>query len=116
MTLHTIGLAARVAALFTFKWLFSSVCDLVLLEITSLSARIVTLLTPERDPGISRDPAGAWSLVVPIPTLPPTSQVPVVYTPISWQEQVSYSGESFQALSCLSVISYHLGTKTNTIC
>ena len=46
--IQTIGVTGREAALITFKGLFFSMFELVLLKITSLSARIVTLFTPER--------------------------------------------------------------------
>ena len=43
-----MGMTARVAALLTCKGLFSSVCELVLLEVFCSSETIVTLLAPER--------------------------------------------------------------------
>ena len=48
MVFQTIVLTGSVAALVTCKWLFSSVFELVLLKMNSLSGRKVTLLTPER--------------------------------------------------------------------
>ena len=45
---ENIGLIARVSALLAYKRLFGSVFELVPLEILSLSARIVTLVTSER--------------------------------------------------------------------
>ena len=48
MILQTTGAAVGEAALLTFKGLFSGMFELVCLEISNLSARIVTLLTHER--------------------------------------------------------------------
>ena len=48
MILHTTVVATRIVALFTSKGLFSSVSELVSLQILRLSGGIVTLLTTER--------------------------------------------------------------------